>query len=120
MPSKSKCDNFNSQLDTFQNFIESLDNNVGLDILNNLMTRVIANVDGLEEANFIEQYHFSLYMVLTCVQFHIFASAMYIAKFEINAKKLMDIYKKSTNILIELTDNMEETIAQYTTVKEEV
>lgn len=90
------------------------------DILNNLMTRVIANVDGLEKANFIEQYQFSLYMVLTCVQFHIFASAMYIAKFEINAKKLMDIYKKSTKILIEFTDSMEETITQHIAVKEEV
>ncbi|QHG91412.1 hypothetical protein CVO_05995 [Sulfurimonas sp. CVO] len=90
------------------------------DILNSLMTRVIANVDGLEKANFIQQYHFSLYMVLTCVQFHIFASAMYIAKFEISAKKLIDIYKKSTNILIEFTDSMEETISQHITVNEEV
>ena len=45
MPSKSKCDNFNSQLDTFQNFIESLDNNVGLDILNNLMKNLQKIID---------------------------------------------------------------------------
>ena len=87
------------------------------DILNSLMTRVIANVDGLENANFREQYYFSLYMVLTSIQFHIFASAMYIAKFDIKAKKIIDVYKKTTNLLLELTDDMEEAITQNVTVK---
>ena len=90
------------------------------DILNNLMSRVIANVDGLTEANFIQQYNFSMYMLITCVQFHIFATAMYIAKFEINAKKIVDIYKKTTNLLVEFTDTMDKTVAQYITVKTEV
>lgn len=85
------------------------------DILNSLMTRVIANVNGLEDARFIEQYYFSLYMVLTSIQFHIFASAMYIAKFEIKAKKLIDIYKKTTNLLIELTNSMEGAISKNIT-----
>lgn len=85
------------------------------DILNILITRVISNVNGLEDARFIEQYYFSLYMVLTSIQFHIFASAMYIAKFEIKAKKLIDIYKKTTNLLIELTDSMEGAITKNIT-----
>jgi len=87
------------------------------DILNSLMTRVIANVDGLADANFREQYYFSLYMVITSIKFHIFASAMYIAKFDIKAKKIIDVYKKTTTLLIELTDNMEKEITQNITVK---
>jgi hypothetical protein len=90
------------------------------DILNNLMSRVIANVDGLAEANFIQQYNFSLYMIIICVQFYILATAMYIAKFEINAKKLVDIYTKTTNLLMEFTDTMDKAVAQYITVKAEV
>ncbi len=75
------------------------------DILNRIMSRVIENIEGLEEAQMVEQYHFSLYMILTAIKYHIHASAMYIGKFEIKTGELMDLWHKTletTEIVIEI------------------
>lgn len=82
------------------------------DIINDLMTRVIGNVDGLEESMFLQQYHFALYMIITIIQFHILASAMFVAKFEIDAKKITQLYTKTTKLLVEFSENMDDNITQ--------
>lgn len=55
------------------------------------MSRITANVNGMEEAQWIEQYNFSLYMALTALDYHAFASAMYLAKFGIDVKEIIDL-----------------------------
>jgi hypothetical protein len=54
------------------------------DVLNKIMSRVITNVEGLEEAQWVEKYNFSLYLLLTAIDYHIFSSAMYLSKIGIN------------------------------------
>ncbi|HHR1158751.1 TPA: DUF5677 domain-containing protein [Raoultella ornithinolytica] len=61
------------------------------DSLNRIMSRITANVNGMEEAQWIEQYNFSLYMALTALDYHAFASAMYLAKFGIDVKEIIDL-----------------------------
>jgi hypothetical protein len=78
------------------------------DVLNSIMARIIEGVDGLEEAQFIEQYTFSLYLMLTAIEFHVSASAMYLAKFNIDVAELAEIQKS----LIETTVNATEHSAQ--------
>ncbi|MFC3115552.1 DUF5677 domain-containing protein [Cellvibrio fontiphilus] len=61
------------------------------DILNKIMARITANANGMEEAQWIEQYNFSLYLALTALDYHAMASAMYIAKFGIDAKEIINL-----------------------------
>ena len=75
------------------------------DILNSFMARVISNVSGMEDAQFVEQYHFSLYMLLTAIEYHVMASAMYIAKFEISAIELIAICHEVIENIILVTEN---------------
>ncbi|EHK0035626.1 hypothetical protein KB973_004670 [Vibrio parahaemolyticus] len=64
------------------------------DILNKIMSRVIDNISGMEEAQWIEQYNFSLYLLLTALDYHITASAMYIARFNIKGDGLVQLKKE--------------------------
>ncbi|EME0096414.1 hypothetical protein VXI05_004523 [Vibrio parahaemolyticus] len=64
------------------------------DILNKIMSRVIDNISGMEEAQWIEQYNFSLYLLLTALDYHITASAMYIARFNIKVDGLVQLKKE--------------------------
>lgn len=61
------------------------------DILNKIMARITENVSGVDEAQWIEQYNFSLYLALTALGYHAMASAMYIAKFGIDATEIISI-----------------------------
>jgi len=74
------------------------------DVLNRIMSRVIGNVSGMEEAQWMEQYNFSLYLLLTAIDYHIIASAMYIAKFGINAEALIKIKEKVLDSIIMVTE----------------
>jgi hypothetical protein len=82
------------------------------DILNLILSRAVDNVDGLDEAQIVEQYCFSLYMLLTAIQYHIRASAMYIAKFEINASDLMEIWKKTVDTAIAVIESGPQLISE--------
>lgn len=64
------------------------------DILNGIMARVTSNVTGLEEAQLVEQYNFSLFMILTALGYHVKAAAMYLAKFGISVDCVIDLYFK--------------------------
>jgi len=75
------------------------------DALNKVYARVCASVEGLDEAHFIEQYNFSLYMALMAIKYHIFASAMYVAKLGINAESLVNHYNKVIDAIILVTEN---------------
>lgn len=75
------------------------------DVLNSIMTRVVANVRGMDEAIFIQQYNFSLFMSLTAIQYHIMATAMYIGKFEIDTKGLMSLYKDVLRFQVLVMEN---------------
>lgn len=74
------------------------------DVLNKIISRVIGNVSGMEEAQWIEQYNFALYLLLTAIDYHIEASAMYIAKFGINAEALIEIKKRVEESIVMVTD----------------
>jgi hypothetical protein len=87
------------------------------DALNKIYARVCASIDGLDEAHFIEQYNFSLYMTLMAIKYHIFASAMYIAKLEINAESLMEQYRKIMDSIILVTENGPRLIREKITIK---
>lgn len=87
------------------------------DALNKIYARVCAGVDGLNEAHFIEQYNFSLYMALIAMKYHIFASAMYIAKLEISAKPLIENYNKVVSAITLVTENGPRLVREKITVK---
>lgn len=70
------------------------------DVLNKIMSRITANVSGMEEAQWIEQYNFSLYLILTAINHHIVASAMYIAKFSIKVDRLIECKHKIDESII--------------------
>lgn len=75
------------------------------DSLNKIMARITENVSGMEEAQWIEQYNFSLYMALTALDYHTFASIMYIAKFEIDVKEMIELKHSITNSILYVIDN---------------
>lgn len=75
------------------------------DVLNRIMSRVIANVEGLEEAQWFEQYNFSLYLLLTAIDYHLFASAMYLGKFNIKTSELLKIKKEIMDSIILVTEH---------------
>lgn len=74
------------------------------DVLNKIMSRIIDNVSGMEEAQWIEQYNFSLYLLLIAIDYHIVASAMYITKFGLKPDKLMECKKKIMDSLVLVTE----------------
>jgi hypothetical protein len=75
------------------------------DILNNLMTRII-EFEGYEESVDIENYVFSLNMVLTSICFYVEASVMYLAKYNVPViETLVPLLKRATDLVIELQSN---------------
>jgi hypothetical protein len=74
------------------------------DILNKILVRVIDNVSGMEEAQWLEQYNFSLYLILRALDYQITASAMYVAKFNIKVDALIQLKKEvieTTTLVLE-------------------
>jgi hypothetical protein len=88
------------------------------DVLNKIMTRVTTNIDGMEKAQEIEQYLYSLFYILSTVRYHIHSSAMFIGKFNIEVKALMVLYEKVMVELTNITENLENIVLQHLTVKE--
>ena len=64
------------------------------DSINQIISRVVEGVDGLAEAQQIEQYNFSLSLLLTALEYHVLAAAMYISKFSISSLELVDLVNK--------------------------
>ncbi|MCL1058855.1 DUF5677 domain-containing protein [Shewanella gelidimarina] len=87
------------------------------DILNKIMSRVIENVSGMEEAQWIEQYNFSLYLLLTALKYHITASAMYIAKFGIDVESLGQLTNKTVETITLVVERGPELIREQIQVK---
>lgn len=75
------------------------------DLLNNLMCRITECAKGMDDAIWIENYNTSLYFMLIAIDFHIFSSAMFIAKHEISATEFMG-YRK------EVADSLEFVVEQ--------
>lgn len=75
------------------------------DVLNKIMSRIIDNVSGMEEAQWIEQYNFSLYLLLTAIDYHIMASAMYIAKFDISVNELLKCKEQIIESIVMVTEH---------------
>lgn len=88
------------------------------DVLNKIMARVIGNIDGMEKAHEVEQYFYSLFYILSTVRYHIYSSAMFVAKFNIDVKDLMGLYTKVMDELADIAENMEDIILQHLTVSE--
>jgi hypothetical protein len=87
------------------------------DILNQILSRVV-KVEGssrtqLEEARKVEQYRFSLYMILTTIKYHIYASIMYIGKFEISVpSELIDLHKELVESLLTMDQSHEQVLSE--------
>lgn len=88
------------------------------DILNKIMARITANVKGMNKAQEVEQYLYSLFYILSAVRYHIYAAAMFIAKFEINVSELMQIHKQVMDELKDLAENLTSMVQQHLTVEE--
>jgi hypothetical protein len=86
------------------------------DVLNKIMARVTANIDGMEKAQEVEQYLYSLFYILSTVRYHIYSSAMFIAKFEIDVKSLLVLYDKVMEELTDIAENLEDMVRQHLTV----
>lgn len=90
------------------------------DILNRIMTRITANVKGMEEAQWFEQYNFSLYLSLTALQYHAVASAMYIAKFEIDAKEIVELNHRITDSIVKVVEYGPRLVSERMTCNEKL
>lgn len=81
------------------------------EILNSIMCRV-GGREGMAEANFVERYHFALYMVLTAIQYHLLATALYLAKYAIpEAQQLMPLHKRIGEHIKEIATNTPDAIS---------
>tara|TARA_R110000868_G_scaffold95941_10_gene263864 strand:+ start:2218 stop:3078 length:861 start_codon:yes stop_codon:yes gene_type:complete len=90
------------------------------DILNKIMARITANVTGLEEAQMIEQYNFSLYLALTALDYHAFASAMYIARFGIDATEIIDLKHRITESTVKVVEHGPRLVSERIKVNEKL
>lgn len=88
------------------------------DALNQIMARVVRNVEGLDEAHWYEQYFFSLYLALTAIDYHIMASAMYLSRFKIDAMPLIDMKKKVHEATENVVEHGAKTVRNQILVKE--
>lgn len=88
------------------------------DILNKIMSRIIDNVSGLEEAQWIEQYNFSLYLLLTAIDYHLLASAMYIAKFSISPDRIVEYKKEIMDSIILVAEHGSKMVSERIEVNE--
>lgn len=75
------------------------------DILNKIMARITENVSGMEDAQWVEQYNFSLYLSLTALGYHAMASAMYIAKYEIDVKEIIELKHRITDSIVKVVEH---------------
>jgi hypothetical protein len=87
------------------------------DILNKVSARVIEGVSGMEEAQWVEQYNFSLFLLLTAIDYHIMASGMYLAKFGIDARPLLKFRKKVIEAQTLVTQNSPRHVSERIKVK---
>lgn len=90
------------------------------DILNRIMARITANVEGMEEAQWVEQYNFSLYLSLTALGYHAMASAMYIAKFEIDAKEIIELKHRITDSIVKVVEYGPRLVSERMTYNEKL
>lgn len=90
------------------------------DILNKIMARVTANVCGMEEAQWVEQYNFSLYLALTALDYHAIASAMYIAKFGIDAKEIIELKRGITESIVKVVEHGPRLVSEKLTFDEKL
>lgn len=74
------------------------------DILNNMMARVTITSQNLELGNLTQLYRFSLYMVYSAIRYHVLATAMYIAKFEIKVTKLIELHCEILSATQQITE----------------
>lgn len=88
------------------------------DVLNKILSRVIANVEGLEEAQWVEQYNFSLYLLLTAFDYHILASAMYLGKFGINSNELVTMKNEIMGSIVLVTEHGQKSVKARIRVNE--
>ena len=75
------------------------------DILNKIMVRVIEGVEGLEDARQVEQYNFSLQLSLVSLEYHAMASIMYISKFGIDPKEILELWKEIFNSAAKIAEH---------------
>lgn len=75
------------------------------DILNKIMARITTNVSGMEDAQWVEQYNFSLYLSLTSLRYHAMASAMYLAKYGIDAKAIIQLRQGVTDSIVKVIEH---------------
>lgn len=90
------------------------------DILNKIMARITANVSGMEEAQWVEQYNFSLYLALTALDYHALASAMYIAKFGIDAKEIVELKHGITESIVKVMEHGPRLVSENIRVNEKL
>ena len=83
------------------------------DVLNSIMARVTANVEGMQEAHQVEQYLYSLFYTLSAIRYHICSSAMFLAKFEIKISMLMELYDQVMTELEWIADNLEDVVRSH-------
>ncbi|MGR3100718.1 DUF5677 domain-containing protein [Vibrio vulnificus] len=80
------------------------------DIINKIMARVVGDVDGMSKAHFIEQVLYSLFYTLSAVRYHIHATIMFLAKFEVQVTDLVSLREKTLEDLGWIAENMHEII----------
>ena len=90
------------------------------DILNRIMARITANVRGMEEAQWVEQYNFSLYLSLTALDYHATASAMYIAKFGVDAKEIVALKHEITGSIMKVVEYGPSLVSERMTYNEKL
>lgn len=83
------------------------------DIINKIMARITENVKGMDKAQEMEQYLFSIFYILSAVRYHIYAAAMFVAKFKIDAVELMQIHKEVMDELEYLAENLVSMVQEY-------
>lgn len=88
------------------------------DVLNKIMLRAIGNVESMAEAQWVEQYNFSLYFLLMAIYYHIMATAMYIAKFQITADRLIEISNVVADSIVMVTKHGPQLVSEKIRIRE--
>lgn len=89
------------------------------DVLNKIMARITSNASGMKEAQWVEQYNFSLYLALTALDYHAFASAMYIAKFGIDAEEIVELRHGITESIAKIVEHGPRLVTENIIVNEQ-
>lgn len=72
----------------------------------------------MEEAQWVEQYNFSLYFSLTAIHYHIIATAMYIAKFQTTADRLIEINNVVAESIFIVTKHGSQLVSEKIRIRE--